>query len=56
MDERRWVRQNNRVPIGFPMSVERLAAFRVTPQPRVLPEEAGVAVAAESSTGTWTTV
>ncbi|KAF3580308.1 hypothetical protein DY000_02030465 [Brassica cretica] len=33
-----------------------LAAFRVTPQPGVPPEEAGAAVAAESSTGTWTTV
>jgi ribulose-bisphosphate carboxylase large chain len=33
-----------------------LAAFRVTPQLRVPPEEAGAAVAAESSTGTWTTV
>ncbi|KAG6493138.1 hypothetical protein ZIOFF_048115 [Zingiber officinale] len=33
-----------------------LAAFRVTPQPEVPPEEAGVAVAVESSTGTWTTV
>ncbi|KAE9600974.1 Ribulose bisphosphate carboxylase large chain [Lupinus albus] len=33
-----------------------LAAFRVTPQPGVPPEEASVAVAAESSTGTWTTV
>ncbi|KAE8720947.1 Ribulose bisphosphate carboxylase large chain [Hibiscus syriacus] len=33
-----------------------LAAFRVSPQPRVLPEEVGVAVAAEFSTGTWTTV
>ncbi|KAF8747615.1 hypothetical protein HU200_013229 [Digitaria exilis] len=32
------------------------AAFRVTPQPGVPPEEAGAAVAAESSTGTWTTV
>lgn len=31
-----------------------LAAFRVTPQPGVPPEEAGAAVAAESSTGTWT--
>uniref|UniRef100_A0A2N9H7F1 Ribulose bisphosphate carboxylase large chain n=1 Tax=Fagus sylvatica TaxID=28930 RepID=A0A2N9H7F1_FAGSY len=30
--------------------------FRVTPQPGVPPEEAGAAVAAESSTGTWTTV
>lgn len=33
-----------------------LAAFRETPQPGVPPEEAGAAVAAESSTGTWTTV
>ncbi|WZZ35194.1 hypothetical protein YC2023_018595 [Brassica napus] len=33
-----------------------LAAFRVTPQPGVPPKEAGAAVAAESSTGTWTTV
>ncbi|OIW20528.1 hypothetical protein TanjilG_14057 [Lupinus angustifolius] len=33
-----------------------LAAFRVTPQPEVPPEEAGATVAAESSTGTWTTV
>ncbi|KAK8356187.1 hypothetical protein V6Z11_A05G340000 [Gossypium hirsutum] len=32
-----------------------LAAFRVTPQPGVPPEEAGAAVATESSTGTWTT-
>ncbi|KAG5610471.1 hypothetical protein H5410_021752 [Solanum commersonii] len=30
--------------------------FRVTPQPGVPPEEAGAAVAAESSTGIWTTV
>ncbi|MBA0855819.1 hypothetical protein Goshw_019634 [Gossypium schwendimanii] len=33
-----------------------LAAFRVTPQFKVPPEEVGAAVAAESSTGTWTTV
>ncbi|KAI3847243.1 hypothetical protein MKX03_029723 [Papaver bracteatum] len=33
-----------------------LEAFRVTPQPGVPPEEAGAAVAAESSTGTWTTM
>ncbi|KAB2048519.1 hypothetical protein ES319_A13G117900v1 [Gossypium barbadense] len=33
-----------------------LAAFRVTPQPGVPPEEAGATVAAESSTGTWKTV
>ncbi|KAK5771800.1 hypothetical protein PVK06_048044 [Gossypium arboreum] len=33
-----------------------LAAFRATPQPGVPPEEAGAAVAAKSSIGTWTTV
>ncbi|KAL8233466.1 hypothetical protein R6Q59_019566 [Mikania micrantha] len=33
-----------------------LAAFRVTPQPAVPPEEAWAAAAAESSTGAWTTV
>ncbi|MCD7460977.1 hypothetical protein HAX54_044943 [Datura stramonium] len=32
------------------------AAFRVTPQPGVPPGKQGSAVAAESSTGTWTTV
>ena len=39
-----------------PSDTEILAAFRVTPQPGVPPEEAAAAVAAESSTGTWTTV
>jgi len=33
-----------------------LAAFRYIAQPGVPAEEAGAAVAAESSTGTWTTV
>ncbi|MCO5590532.1 hypothetical protein L7F22_044502 [Adiantum nelumboides] len=33
-----------------------LAAFQITPQPGVPAEEAGAAVAATSSTGTWTTV
>ena len=33
-----------------------LAAFRVIAQPGVPPEEAGATIAAESSTGTWTTV
>ena len=33
-----------------------LAVFKVTPQPGVDREEAAAAVAAESSTGTWTTV
>ena len=39
-----------------PRSTDVLAAFRMTPQPGVPAEEAGAAVAAESSTGTWTTV
>ena len=39
-----------------PSHTDILAAFRVTPQPGVPPEEAAAAVAAESSTGTWTTV
>ena len=33
-----------------------LACFKITPQPGVGREEAAAAVAAESSTGTWTTV
>ncbi|PHT39046.1 Ribulose bisphosphate carboxylase large chain [Capsicum baccatum] len=33
-----------------------LTAFRVTPQHGVPPEEAEIAVAAESSTDTWTTI
>ena len=43
-------------PDYTPKDTDVLAAFRVTPQPGVPPEEAGAAVAAESSTGTWTTV
>jgi ribulose-bisphosphate carboxylase large chain len=39
-----------------PKETDILAAFRMTPQPGVPPEECGAAVAAESSTGTWTTV
>src|SRR6202165_1927125 len=39
-----------------PRDPDVLAAFRVTPQAGVPAEEAGAAVAAESSTGTWTTV
>jgi len=38
------------------LATDILAAFRMTPQPGVPPEECGAAVAAESSTGTWTTV
>ncbi|MBI3979206.1 MAG: ribulose-bisphosphate carboxylase large subunit [Chloroflexi bacterium] len=43
-------------PGYVPKDTDFLAAFRVTPQHDVPPEEAGAAVAAESSTGTWTTV
>jgi ribulose-bisphosphate carboxylase large chain len=39
-----------------PRDTDVLAAFRVTPQPGVDPEEAGAAVAGESSTATWTVV
>jgi ribulose-bisphosphate carboxylase large chain len=39
-----------------PEDTDVLAAFRVTPQPGVPPEEAGAAVAGESSTATWTVV
>ncbi len=39
-----------------PGPTDVLAAFRVTPQPGVPPEEAGAAVAGESSTATWTVV
>jgi len=39
-----------------PAETDVLAAFRVTPQPEVPAEEAAAAIAAESSTGTWTSV
>src|SRR6476660_7260302 len=39
-----------------PKDTDLLAAFRITPQPGVPPEEAGAAVAGESSTATWTVV
>jgi ribulose-bisphosphate carboxylase large chain len=39
-----------------PRDTDVLAAFRITPQPEVPIEEAAAAVAAESSTGTWTSV
>src|SRR5713226_8807914 len=39
-----------------PRETDVLAAFRLIPQPGVAPEEAAAAVAAESSTGTWTAV
>ncbi|MGI9017937.1 MAG: ribulose-bisphosphate carboxylase large subunit [Euzebya sp.] len=43
-------------PDYVPKDSDILAAFRVTPQPGVPPEEAAAAVAGESSTGTWTLV
>ena len=43
-------------PDYAPKDSDILAAFRVTPQPGVDPEEAGAAVAGESSTATWTVV
>jgi ribulose-bisphosphate carboxylase large chain len=39
-----------------PKDTDVLAAFRLTPQPGVDPEEAAAAVAGESSTATWTVV
>ncbi len=39
-----------------PADTDVLAAFRITPQSGVDPEEAGAAVAGESSTATWTVV
>ena len=39
-----------------PRETDVLAAFRVVPQPEVAPEEVAAAVAAESSTATWTSV
>lgn len=43
-------------PSYTPKDTDLLACFRVVPQSGVPPEEAAAAVAAESSTGTWTTV
>ncbi len=43
-------------PDYVPKPTDLLAAFRVTPQQGVPPEEAGAAVAGESSTATWTVV
>ncbi len=39
-----------------PTDTDVLCAFRITPQPELDPIEAAAAVAAESSTGTWTSV
>jgi ribulose-bisphosphate carboxylase large chain len=43
-------------PDYVPKDTDILAAFRLTPQDGVDPEEAGAAVAGESSTATWTVV
>src|SRR5450755_3808111 len=43
-------------PDYVPKDTDILAAFRITPQPGVDPEEAAAAVAGESSTATWTVV
>jgi ribulose-bisphosphate carboxylase large chain len=44
------------MPDYVPLETDLLAVFKITPQPGVDREEAAAAVAAESSTGTWTTV
>jgi len=43
-------------PDYVPKDTDILCAFRITPQDGVPPEEAGAAVAGESSTATWTVV
>src|SRR3569623_3132434 len=43
-------------PDYVPLDTDLLAGFKVTPHPGVPNEDAAAAVAAESSTGTWTTV
>ena len=49
-------RQTYWTPEYMPLDSDLLACFKITPQPGVDREEAAAAVAAESSTGTWTTV
>jgi len=44
------------MPEYMPLDTDLLACFKITPQPGIDREEAAAAVAAESSTGTWTTV
>ncbi len=51
-----YARMGYWMPEYEPKDSDVLAAFRVTPQPGVPPEEAGAAVAGESSTATWTVV
>lgn len=49
-------RQTYWMPEYAPLDSDILACFKITPQAGVDREEAAAAVAAESSTGTWTTV
>ena len=49
-------RQTYWTPEYTPLDTDILACFKITPQPGVAREEVAAAVAAESSTGTWTTV
>ena len=49
-------RQTYWMPEYTPLDTDILAVFKITPQPGVDREEVAAAVAAESSTGTWTTV
>lgn len=49
-------RQTYWMPNYEPLDSDVLACFKITPQAGVDREEAAAAVAAESSTGTWTTV
>ena len=49
-------RQNYWMPDYQPLDTDILACFKITPQAGVDREEVAAAVAAESSTGTWTTV
>ncbi len=49
-------RQNYWTPGYVPLDTDLLACFKITAQAGVPREEAAAAVAAESSTGTWTTV
>ena len=44
------------MPEYTPLDTDLLACFKITPQDGVPREEVAAAVAAESSTGTWTTV
>ena len=44
------------MPEYTPLDTDLLACFKITPQDGVPREEVAAAVAAESSTGTWTNV